>query len=50
MKKTIFTREELYELVWSKPINKIAKEHLLQLFRGLRHFCFNCLFNRFIGN
>jgi len=39
-KKTEFTREELYDLVWSKPVTHIAKEYGISD-SGIRKICKN---------
>jgi hypothetical protein len=38
MSKQLFTRKQLYELVWSKPMTQLAKEFGLSD-NGLRKIC-----------
>lgn len=38
MKKILFTREELYELVWTKPLSVLAREYQISD-NGLRKIC-----------
>ena len=38
MEKIVFTREELYELVWSEPLTRLAKKYNISD-NGIRKKC-----------